>query len=147
MWYREGMHVEKRNRDIYMQRKAGNTLESLSRQFGLSRERIRQICDRQGKSHANELYRVLKFKYTFLLPKGSIAPAHAYRYVLIRWRNQGRGGTPTVAFFLSIPEDEIRSARHIGKRTAEYMLTVQTTIRVQRASRTSFNDERLQNRV
>lgn len=41
--------LNKRNLDIYDKRKEGWTLDMLAGKFGLSRERIRQICFKAGK--------------------------------------------------------------------------------------------------
>lgn len=131
--------MERRDREIYQRWEAGEKLRSLADEYGLSVERVRQICKRQAaiedRGEPSDLYRLLLYRFSFTMPSGraSCAPRFAYRYVTQRWSMADHEGEPTVEFFLSIPEDEIRNARNVGPQTAEYMLSVQAALRGERS--------------
>ena len=131
--------MERRNQEIYRRWEAGEKVKSLADAYGISAERVRQICKRQAAvedpEDTSDLYRLLLYRFSFTMPSGraSCSPRFAYRYVAQRWNIAGHEGKPTMEFFLSIPEDEIRNARNIGNQTAEFMLRVQASLRGERS--------------
>ena len=78
----------------------------------------------------------MQYRYAFQISSGrmSCAPRFAYRYVAHRWSSEKHEGEPTIEYFLSIPEDEIRNAKNIGRQTMEYMLRVQRAVQTERQS-------------
>lgn len=51
---------EKRNSAIYWIRQQGTTLEEIGNQFGMTRERVRQICEKEKEKQRKQIRKDLE---------------------------------------------------------------------------------------
>jgi len=147
--------LNKRNLDIYDKRKEGWTLDRLANEFGLSRERIHQICFKAGKIEES-----LGKEYLDAIKNGTPKPIRIDRPKLLspweyvqglfpevdhnlivratncvcrRFANEYPGMYKDYRIFLKALDtmslEEIMLMRNCGAKTTELLLMVRTKIR------------------
>ena len=137
-------HLEdskQRNAEIYRLKQQGVTQATLARQFGLSPEWIRRICEEQERHEGRaerialgsrekedtDLYILLveKNAYDATAGRKSKTPLQAYHCVWRKWHRDGNEGYPTPEYFQELTEEEIQAIPGVGKAIESFLKKVQ----------------------
>lgn len=131
-----------RNAEIYRRQGSGETLAAIAREFGISRERVRQICfDQYARIKHNEKAAAAKIEpentelydwimyQTFDTEYDSRIRTRAYNAVRLAYLKKNKdGGTPTVDFLLEMDIYAIKRIRGIGTVTVALLMDVKRKI-------------------
>lgn len=135
-----------RNEEIYFRRQKGDTIGSIAQDYGISRERVRQICEKElekigrvclhprknpEKYYESELYCLIaKAKLGGFEQISDNFRIRAYNALRRDWiRRKGRmDAIPPIQFFAALSKKDIHRMPSLGQRNEEFLLALQATL-------------------